>query len=134
MEIYNDVAAKRRGIVKGLDLRSALMGTGLEGAKIDTLLTKLDPTGHGEISREGYKRAIGCTPDYFMRWRSTFDRFDQDNSRTITLDEIKPILQNMEETMTHDAVLDWIDKHDTNHDGKFDLREFQNFMDYPPPN
>ncbi|KAI9288547.1 hypothetical protein BC943DRAFT_316831 [Umbelopsis sp. AD052] len=99
-------------------------------AELMDMVNEVDANGNGKIDFEEFLVLTqNLKSDQIDYIRDAFDAFDADKSGTISREELKNVMDSLNEHLTEDEIDEMIREADKDGDGKINLEEFRAMME-----
>jgi len=123
MDKNNDGMLSKEEISEGYEEH---FGTAIDDEELDRMFAAIDTDGNGTIDYSEFLMATMNEQQLMSKekLKAAFKMFDKDNSGTISKDEIKEALGNLEEELVDKIVAEV----DDNDDGEISFEEFEKMM------
>ncbi|KAA3679412.1 uncharacterized protein DEA37_0004575 [Paragonimus westermani] len=126
--LFHQLDVNKDGKVSKDELKKGMANLGMSADITAKLLKHLDLNEDGFITLNEYRVGMGLTRDPVTDWKKLFDSLDKDKSGDISVSELKIVFDRIGVPIMNSGMMQWIDTHDKNKDGKLNYQEFLSFV------
>ncbi|XP_029772433.1 centrin-4-like [Suricata suricatta] len=129
-EAFDLFDVDRSGTIDVKELKIAMQALGFEPKKgeIKKIIAEIDKEGIGTISFEDFLAIMSVKMSEKEEILKGFKLFADDNTGSITLNNIKRVAKELGENVTHDELKKMLDEADRDRDGEINEEEFLRMM------
>ncbi|KAF7261553.1 hypothetical protein EG68_01197, partial [Paragonimus skrjabini miyazakii] len=126
--LFHQLDVNKDGKVTKDELQNGMANLGISSNVTAELLKHLDLNEDGFITLNEYRVGMGLTRDPVTDWKKLFDSLDKDKSGDISVNELKIVFDRIGVPIMNSGMMQWINTHDKNKDGKLNYQEFLSFV------